>query len=463
MKRTLCVWATFVAVCAAVAAAAVVCEQRVIAQAAAAPRYQNVPLWPQPLPNHWVFGAVSGVAVDAQDHVWVVHRGPDSLEANEKGMMNTPPTSSVCCVAAPAVLEFNQAGVVLSSWGGTELGFTWPSSTGGMAIDGKGDIWIAAYGPDPAPPGGRGRGAAANPDETGGAPAAPARGRGAPAAPGGGAGAAAAGGAPPAARGAAPPAPGGRGAAAPPPVLTDVVTKYSRSGQMILQIGRPGDVGAPDSHTSLNRPAAMTVDDAANEVYVADSGNHRVVVFDATTGAYKRHWGAYGDPPTAGPAAAYDPAAAASRQFRDVTCVKIAKDGMVYVCDRSSDRIQVFQKDGKFVKEMAVSKDAKGATTTVGSIPLNASGSVWDLAFSSDPQQRYVFVADGVDDKILVLQRDSLAQVGTIGDGGRQMGRFVTVGSIAVDSRGNLYTGEQHHAKRVQKFVPATAAPPAGQ
>jgi DNA-binding beta-propeller fold protein YncE len=209
----------------------------------------------------------------------------------------------------------------------------------------------------------------------------------------------------------------------------------------------------------------MTVDDAANEVYVADSGNHRVVVFDATTGAYKRHWGGSGDQPTAGGAGAYDPAAPPARQFRDVTCVKVAKDGMVYVCDRSSDRIQVFQKDGKFVKEMAVSKGAKGATTTVGSIPLNASGSVWDLALSSDPQQRYLFVADGVDDKVLVLQRDTLAQVGTIGDGGRQMGRFVAVGSVAVDSRGNLYTGEQHHAKRVQKFAPATAAaaPAAGQ
>ena len=128
----------------------------------------------------------------------------------------------------------------------------------------------------------------------------------------------------------------------------------------------------------------------------------------------------------------------------------------------------MFQKNGTYVKEMIISKDTKGATVTVGSLPLNASGSVWDIAFSSDPGQRYLFVADGVDERVLILRRDTLAQVGTIGDGGRQMGRFVAVGSVAVDSHGILYTGEQHHAKRVQKFTPvvaaaAAAAPPAGR
>jgi hypothetical protein len=124
------------------------------------------------------------------------------------------------------------------------------------------------------------------------------------------------------------------------------------------------------------------------------------------------------------------------------------------VCDRSSDRIQVFQKDGKFVKEAAISKTTTGTTVTGQFGALDVRGSVWDVALSNDAQQRYLFVADGVDKQVIVLQRDTLAQVGTVGQGGRQAGRFLVVSTVAVDSRGNLYTGEQHHGKRVQKFVP---------
>jgi DNA-binding beta-propeller fold protein YncE len=421
-----------------------------------APSYRVNALWPQPLQNHWVLGAVSGVAVDKQDHVWVVHRGADSLESAEKAMILTPPTSTVCCVPAPAVMEFDSAGRVISSWGGPGLGFVWPQSTGGIAVDGDGNVWIAAFGLEPAPGGGRGRGAAPAAD------AAPARGRGdaAPAARGRGDAPAAAGDQPPArGRGAAPAAPAAAAADA-------HVTKYTRSGQFLLRIGTPGQPGGPDSQTGLNRPAGMAIDDAANEVYIADSGNHRVAVFDAKTGAFKRSWGGSGDRPTAAGAGPYDPNGAPSRQFRDVTCVKIAKDGMVYVCDRMSNRIQVFQKNGTFVKEMIIAKETRGAVTTIGQAPgvvLNSAGSVWDVAFSSDPAQRYLFVADGHNNRIRVLRRDTLAEVGQIGDGGRQPGRFLAPAAVAVDSRGNLYTGEAHHAKRVQKFAPAAAAaPPTG-
>jgi hypothetical protein len=388
---------------------------------AQAPAYRNVPLWPQPLPNHWVLGSVTGVTTDAQNHVWVVHRGADSLEGNEKGMMATPPTSSVCCTAAPFVLEFDGTGKLVSNWGGPGQGYQWPLYPGGIAVDGKGNVWIAAAGlePAPPPPPGRARGPI-DPDT--GQPVAAARGRGGPAAP-------------------------------PPPGDAHVI-KFSRTGQFVLQIGTPGKMEGPDSQTTLNRPAAVAVDDAANEVYVADSGNHRVVVFDANTGAYKRHWGGSGDKPTAQGGGAYDPNAPPGRQFRDVTCVKIAKDGMVYVCDRTSDRIQVFQKDGKFVKEGIVAKETTGVTISGSFGVLSSHGSVWDLAFSNDPQQRYVFVADGQNKIVRVLQRDTLAQVGTIGSGGRYPGQFLVVSTVAVDGQGNLYTGEQHHGKRVQKFVP---------
>src|SRR6185503_5446131 len=206
------------------------------------------------------------------------------------------------------------------------------------------------------------------------------------------------------------------------------------------QIGTPGKMEGPDSQTTLNRPAAVAVDAGANEVFVADSGNHRIVVFDSETGAYKRHWGAYGEKPLAAGGGAYDASAAPARQFRDVTCVEIAKDGMVYVCDRTSNRIQVFQKDGKFVKEGIVSKETKGATVGGQFGGVSSFGSAWDIAFSNDAQQRFVFVADGHDKKVLIVQRDTLTEVGSLGDGGRQPGRFLAVGSLATDSRGNLYT-----------------------
>lgn len=361
---------------------------------AAAPSYRVDPLWPQPLPNHWVFGSITGVTVDAQDHLWVVHRGGDSLEANEKGMMLTPPTSSVCCTAAPFVLEIDAAGKVVSSFGGPGQGYNWPQSPGSIAVDAKGNVWITAAGLVTPPAGGR----------AGGAPAAPADAH---------------------------------------------VLKFSKTGQFLLQIGKPGQTTGDDA---LDKPSAVAVDAAANEVFVADTGHRRIAVFDSETGRFKRAWGAYGEKPGADPGA-YDPNAAAARQFRDVTCVDIAKDGQVYVCDRTSNRIQVFQKDGKFVKEGVVNKNTLGAVVAGQFGAVSSFGSAWDVAFSSDAQQRYLFVADGQDKKVVILDRATLAQVGTIGQGGRQPGRFLAVGSIAVDSKGNVYTGEQHHGKRVQKFI----------
>ena len=176
--------------------------------------------------------------------------------------------------------------------------------------------------------------------------------------------------------------------------------------------------------------------------------------FEILTQVTSRNWrdgaafGSYGPPPAAVGASPYAPQwrlyapESASKQFRTLSCVEISKDGMVYVCDRQNNRIQVFQKDGKFVKEGVISKGTTG------------DGAVWDVAFSNDAQQRYLFVADGHDKKIIVVDRDTLQPTGaTIGSGGRYPGQFYGVGSIAVDSRGNLYTGETYEGKRVQKFV----------
>ena len=384
----------------------------------AGPRYQVDPWWPRPFTNQsWVLGSVTGVTVDAQNHIWVVHRGGDSLEANEKGMMLTPPSATLCCQAAPAVLEFDQKGVLVSNWGGPGQGYAWPQSPGSLAVDAKGNVWITAAGLE-APP------------------TTPARGRG------------------DAVVGEAPAAAPGRGRGGPPPGPPDAhVLKFSRDGKFLLQIGAPGKMDGPDSQTTLNRPSAVAFDAAANEVFVADTGNRRIVVFDADKGLYKRHWFAYGEKAAGAAPTAYAPNDPPAKSFRDVTCIDIARDGLVYVCDRSSNRIQVFRKDGTFVKEGIVSKNTLGATVTGQFGVVSSHGSAWDLAFSSDAQQRYVLVANGHDKKVHILQRDTLAPVGTFGSGGRYPGQFLAVGSIAVDAQGNVYAGEQHHGKRVQKFV----------
>src|SRR5213594_3410134 len=119
----------------------------------------------------------------------------------------------------------------------------------------------------------------------------------------------------------------------------------------------------------------------------------------------------------------------------------------LYVCDRPNDRIQVFKKDGTFVKEAFV------ATKTLG------DGSVWDIAFSKDPQQTYIFLADGSNEKVYVLLRDTLEVLTSFGDGGHQPGQFYAVHSIAANSKGNLFTTETYRGQRVQKFVYKGMAP----
>ncbi|MEO5895426.1 MAG: beta-propeller fold lactonase family protein [Vicinamibacterales bacterium] len=360
-----------------------------------APTFQVDPFWPRPLPNHWLLGSITGVAVDAQNHVWVIHRGGVSLHARtEMGAASNPPTAQECCVPAPQVLRFDPAGRVAAQWGGPGEGYDWPQSPGAIAVDAKGSVWIAASGPGEPQLGGRGRGAN---------PSAPAP--------------------------ALPPSDGH-------------VLKFSSEGRFLLQIGKPGRPADSNSTAALRRPTAIAVDAVAGEVYVADGlDSRRIIVFDSETGDYKRHWGAYGAKPEDAEIGSHDPAAAPARQFRAPSCVNLSKDGFVYVCDRRNNRIQVFRKDGTFVREAVVAKSTLG------------EGSTWSIAFSHDPQERFLYVADGSNQKVWVLERGSLNVVSTIGSGGRLAGQFYGVGSVAVDSSGNVYTGETYEGKRVQKFV----------
>ena len=359
-----------------------VLEKTAAAQSKAAvqaPRFEVDPMWPKPLPNHWVMGNVIGVGVDSQDHVYIIHRGAGSLEPKEIYAAANPPASE-CCLPAPPVLEFDAEGNLVKSWGGPKPGapYEWPESNHGITPDAKGNLWIVGNG-------------------------------------------------------------GNDGH----------ILKFTKDGTFIKQFGFAYASAGSNDSWAFNKVAKISIDDAANEAYVSDGyGNHRVVVMDMDTGKFKRYWGAYGEKPNDTPLGNYNPDAPLAKQFRTpVHCAEPTKDGMVYVCDRPNDRIQVFTKDGKFVKETQVAKMTRG------------DGSVWDIAFSKDAEQKFFYLADGANEKIRVFDRKALTELTSFGDGGRQPGQFYAVHSIATDSKGNVYTTETYRGQLLQKFVYKGLAP----
>lgn len=227
------------------------------------------------------------------------------------------------------------------------------------------------------------------------------------------------------------------------------ILKFTHEGKLLQQIGIPGKGANSSAMDHFGRVAKISFDAAANEAYVSDGySNKRVAVLDMNTGAIKRFWGAYGNKPDDTNLGPYDPAAPLAQQFRNpVHCAEPSDDGLVYVCDRPNDRIQVFQKDGKFVKEVRI------APKTLG------DGSVWDIAFSKDKAQKYIYLADGKNEKVYVMDRQSLEILTSFGDAGRQPGQFFAVHSIATDSKGNIYTTETYEGKRLQKFTYKGLAP----
>jgi DNA-binding beta-propeller fold protein YncE len=348
-----------------------VLQRRAVAQqhTVQAPRFEVDPLWPKPLPNHWLLGSTIGVWVDEQDHVWIIHRAGATLNANERALeMNV----GECCRAAPPVLEFDPDGNLVRSWGGPGPGYEWPQSNHGIHVDYKGNVWIGGNGEKDAQ-----------------------------------------------------------------------VLKFTKDGRFLMQVGHFGRNGGSNDPDNFGRAAKIWVDPKTNEAYIADGYlNRRVAVIDADTGKMKRYWGAYGNRPDDTDLGKYDPKAPPAKQFRNpVHCVERSNDGLIYVCDRANDRVQVFHPDGTFVKEAFFARDTLG------------SGSAWDIAFSKDAQQRYIFLADGTNEKVRIVLRESLEELTNFGDGGRQPGQFFGVHSIATDSKGNLYTTETYEGKRLQKFV----------
>lgn len=221
-----------------------------------------------------------------------------------------------------------------------------------------------------------------------------------------------------------------------------MLLKFTADGKFLMQIGKPGVSKGSNDPDQLGRPAHMELDASANELYVADGyGNRRVIVFDAASGAYKRHWGAYGNRPDDTKIPDYNPL---SPQFANpVHCVRLTRDNLVYVCDRMNNRIQVFKKSGEYVHQFVYEPDTKGA------------GSVWDLVPSEDASQHYLLVADGTNNEVRIVVRASGEVIGAFGRAGRQAGDFHWVHNIAIDSQGSVYTSEVDTGKRAQRFVRA--------
>ena len=220
------------------------------------------------------------------------------------------------------------------------------------------------------------------------------------------------------------------------------ILKFTPEGKFLMQIGRAGKSEGSNSRTQLGRPAHMVV--SGGELFVADGyGNRRLVVFDAKTGAYKRHWGAYGtNAPTDDKLPPYDPAQPPSKSFGNpVHCVRISNDGLVYVCDRQNNRIQVFTRAGEFRHEIRVE------------VQTLANGSTWDMVLSHDPAQKYLYVADGANGRIYIVRRADGQTLGAFGRTGRMAGEFKWIHNLAIDRDGNLYTSEVGFGRRVQKFV----------
>jgi DNA-binding beta-propeller fold protein YncE len=372
MKRDFFIGLNVVAIVIALGAGSALLEKKAAVQAASvqAPVFEVDPMWPKPLPNHWVIGATIGVSVDTRDHVWIIHRA-GTLEPKEIYSAANPPAAQ-CCAPAPPILEFDSAGNLVGHWGGPGEGYEWPQSNHGITADYKGNVWI-----------------------------------------------------------------GGNGA------KDAQILKFTQDGKFLMQVGHSGQSKGSNDIDNFSKPAKLFVDKASNELYVADGyGNKRVIVFDADTGKYKRHWGAYGNKPDDANLGPYKPDDPPAKQFRTpVHCAELANDGLLYVCDRINDRIQVFKKDGTFVKEQFIEKKTLG------------DGSVFDIAFSKDPQQKYIYVADGSNQKVWIMLRDTLEILTSFGDGGRQPGQFYAVHSVATDSKGNLYTTETYRGQRVQKFA----------
>jgi DNA-binding beta-propeller fold protein YncE len=423
---------------------------------AIAPSFVLDPAWPQQLPHHWVIGDVGGIYVDKHDHIWLYHR-PRSVTNSDAGMQGPAATnakgvpisalgfprpfggpSNDCCMPAPSVLVFDKSGKLLQSWGGPgDPGFleakckeadgcVWPSREHGIYVDQNDFVYVA------------GNGQARN--FHGQFPWAPNFGN------------------------------------------DSQILKFKPDGTFVYQIGTAGAKGpnSNDTNGGVNGtpepfwPADMVVDPKTNLMYIADGyGNRRVLIVDAATGKYVGHFGAYGQNPVTG-----ENGAAATGEdvgegagswpadfkagnmkpkfFRSpLHCAKLANDGLLYVCDRGNNRIQIF-KASEVGKPCSNPEGEVGKCGFVGEIhvaPQTAGGTSGTVNFSTDAKQSCMYVADLGNDVIYVINRQNLTELSRFGGGGRQAGEFHWPHMVTTDSEGNVYVGEVDGASRAQKFL----------
>ena len=388
----------------AIAALAAIGPSTVGAQAQSAadpmvPRFEVDPLWPKPYPNHWVIGAVIGLATDAQDNVWIVHR-PGSIENQESRLTRK---ESLCCTAAPDVLAFNPAGNVIHSWGRDDAAKTvpshdWPTSNHGITVAPDGTVWIGANGAGQPP-----KYAPGSAEQF--------------------------------ARGAA----AGEGGGEKGLYHDSFLLHFTVDGKYLGEIGHAN--GSKGSLDTENVRGVATIRFLPDGTLVAADGygDHRVSEWDPKTGKNVRIWGAYGKPPSDDPIPHYD---VNSPQFGNpVHCAQPSVDQILYVCDRTNNRVQEFKFDGTYIKQITVLPDTKG------------EGAAWEIAFSKDPQQNFMYLTDGANQIIHVFDRHTEKELYSFGGGGRTPGTFYAVHSIVTDSKGNIYTTETYRGQRVQRFV----------
>ena len=355
--------------------------------AEAAPQFKVDPFWPQQLPNNWALGEISGLAVDAQDNVWVIHR-PRSLNERETKAARTPPAAP-CCIPAPPVIAFSPEGKVVAAWGGPGEGYDWPSNEHGVTVDPQGNVWILGNGNGPRGADGKADGSKAD----------------------------------------------------------GHAIKFTRDGKFLFQLGKPGATKGSLAKDQIAKAPKIVFDAKGEEAYIADGYvNHRIVVYDAKTGAFKRHWGAYGNAPTDKEKPGINPKTNLPDQMETVHCVVRANDGLVYACDRQNQRIQVFESSGKFVREFLYN---------LPNLDQRIPGRVADMAVWQDKPQSYLVIADGNFEQVRIVRRDNGQEITTFGRQGTYAGEFMRLHVITTDAKGNIFTGEAG-GYRVQKFVPAT-------
>ncbi|HLI84244.1 MAG TPA: hypothetical protein VKV17_10025 [Bryobacteraceae bacterium] len=387
------------------------------AQEPAAPKFKFDPDWPKPLPNKWKMGGVTGLAVDKDDNVWVLNR-PNDLTDIELEAELTPPLAD-CCVRPPSMIHIDKNGNVIGS-------FDAPQGHG-MAVDSKGFVYIGQdtvrkYDPQTG-------------KVVGETPRAPER---------------------------------QPGSAAEPPLTSAHIKGHGSAGPVAGFITPPGGRARPDPAAQATRAKAIAafrakyppttpmivggleeirLDEPAHELYAADNYlGGRIMVFDLDTLKFKRGWGAYGhtlaEITTSDADRAYTPGGPEPKEFRGHLTLNISHDGFVYAADRMANRIQVFTKQGKYLREFVIAP-----RTGVG-------GSTGGVMFSPDKAQRFLYISDLTNNHIYFINREDGKIVGQMGTMGENGGQFFGLHMIAVDSKGILYTGEVFQGERVQRFLP---------